>query len=82
MNGDKLKTIVLFLALLGNAAAWLWGAGGRYEQFEMRISQTERRLDKVELLLDRLAEQSYNLSMNLEVLTAIIKEREKRNEVR
>jgi len=75
MNGDKLKTIVLFLALLGNAAAWLWGAGGKYAALEYRVNAHDARIDRIEDVLQRLTEQHGLLSRNLEVLTTIVKER-------
>lgn len=75
MNGDRLRTYIMVLALAGNAAAWVWGAGSRQAHLDARLNSHQARLDRMEVVLEKLVEQQSLLARNLDVLTAIVRER-------
>jgi len=72
---EQLRDIRLWLvvlALLANAAAWLFGAGSKWTTVEYRLSHTEQRLYRLEGLLERIVEQQNMTARNLDVLTALV----------
>lgn len=79
MNGlvESLKTYGVIAGLLLNAGALVWTASGRFSTLDTRLADHQRRMDRIEIVLDRLTEQQALLAQNLRALTILVEERTK-----
>lgn len=75
-----LRTWLVLIALVGNALAWVYGAGAGDAELRADVRMNTKRMDKTEALLESVSLNQTQVAQNLSVLSALFSDHIRRTE--